>query len=106
MSGNSRGGGTRKKAKPLKLLTKVRWGAEQDGLEAKLLSHLNIRRVVVDERDLRGVQPMLPHEETEDLWVGLDKANSAGDDDAPEPLQKREEIGMASNSSARQLERA
>jgi hypothetical protein len=64
-------------------------------LEAKLLSRLNIGSVVVDERDLRGVKPVLPHEETEDFWVGLDKAHVARDEDSPKPLEKGKETASS-----------
>ena len=61
-------------------------------MKAKLLSCFNVRREVVDERNFRWVQLMLPHKETEELQVGLDKANSAGDEDARKPVQEGEEI--------------
>ena len=57
-----------------------------------MASCLDIRRVVVDEHSLRRFQPVLPHEKFEDLWMRFDEADSTGDEDAREPLQKREAI--------------
>ena len=80
------GASTLKKANTREVLAKARWGAEQDGSKAKLLSCLNIQREVVDKRDFGWVQLMLPHEKTKELRVGFDEANSAGDEDAGKPV--------------------
>jgi hypothetical protein len=42
--------------------------------------------VVID--GILRVQAVLPHEDAEDLWVRLDKAHLARDEDAPKPLEK------------------